>query len=355
MPGSKAAERVRAVLEVAARIVDARDPLGQEARRSLEATSGLSPEGVELALTDHTETAIDGADMERLLTWAGDAPRCHVVLSSNVCTAAVRAVALAVASAPDVRIRPSRRDPGLAPLLARELASHPSFHENDGTIMQVNAIEARPGDVVHAYGADATLGDIERALAGGVLFRGHGTGFGLVFVSPRADLDDAAGAMADDVVAFDQRGCLSPRIALVAGDPGRGRAFASRLSSALTARAARVPRGPLDAATAAADASFGRLADAMGEAFGERDHLVAFFGDLAVPPLPPATRAVSVLSVADAASGQRAIAPYRAFLTTIGGDLDDDAARSLAALGGVRFTRIGQMQRPPLDGPVDPR
>jgi len=49
-------ERMRAVLGAARRIVDARDPLGREARDRLPAATGLSPEGVELGLSRHVET-----------------------------------------------------------------------------------------------------------------------------------------------------------------------------------------------------------------------------------------------------------------------------------------------------------
>jgi hypothetical protein len=355
MPGAAAAERVRAVLAVAARAANPSDPLGDEARRALTSTSGLSAEGVELALSRHTETAIDDAGLASLLAWAGEAPRCHVVLSANVCTAAVRALALATAGAPEVVVRPSRRDPGLAPILVRELSSCPQFRKHDGTITITESVAARAGDVVHAYGSDASLEAIEAALPRGAHFRGHGTGFGVGFVAAAASIDDTARALAADVVAFDQRGCLSPRLALVAGGLDRARGFASRLSAALGELGRRVPRGPLDAASAGEVASFRRLAASLGECFEERDHLVAFFPEAAIPPLPPAARIVSVTAVGDADACARAIAPYSAFLTTVGGDLTDDAARSLAALETVRFTRIGQMQSPPLDGPGDPR
>src|SRR2546430_10417470 len=43
---------------------------------------------------------------------------------------------------------------------------------------------------------------------------------GVAIVGPRADRESAAADLADDVVAFDQRGCLSPRLVFALGDAG---------------------------------------------------------------------------------------------------------------------------------------
>ena len=52
-----------------------------------------------------------------------------------------------------------------------------------------------------------------------------------------------AKALAEDVVVFDQRGCLSPRFALVEGDDARALAFAEALHDELEALDANIPRG----------------------------------------------------------------------------------------------------------------
>jgi hypothetical protein len=340
--------RVGRVVALGARLADRDDPLGIEARRDLAITSGLSREGVELALAEHLETAIGADDLGSLLAAVEVAPRCHVILAANVGTAALRAIALALAAAPVVTIRPSRRDPGLAPILARELG-----------IAVTEGVAAAPGDALHVYGSDATIAAVRASAAPGVLVQGHGTGLGIAVVSAGValdlDLDAAARALAADVIPFDQRGCLSPRFALVEGDADRAAAFAAALHAALSDLGARVPRGALDEATRAAIALYSAAVDAVGERFAGPDHVVGLDPSPRALPLPPAARVVHVVP-AGASDATRLLGPWARLITTIGeagpGALLD-AARALAP--GARSAQLGRLQRPPLDGPVDRR
>ena len=340
------ARRVERVVALGARIADRDDPLGKEARRDLEITSGLSREGVELALGEHLEAAIAPDDLVSLLAAVDVAPRCQVILAANVCIAALRAIALALAAAPVVTIRPSRRDPGLAPILARELGIG---------IAVAEAISSTPGDALHVYGSDATIAAVRAAAAPGVLVQGHGTGLGIAIVSAGVDLDEAARSLAADVIPFDQRGCLSPRFALVEGDADRAAAFAAALHGALSDLGARVPRGDLDEATRAAVALHGAAIDAVGERFAGPDHLVGLDPSPRALPLPPAARVVHVVP-AGAIDAERLLGPWARFVTTVGeagpGALLDAA---LALAPGARSAKLGRLQRPQLDGPVDRR
>ena len=338
------ARRVERAVALGKRIADRADPLGIEARRDLESTSGLSREGIELALTEHLEVAITPADLASLLDAVEVAPRCHVILAANVCTAALRAIALALAASPKVTIRPSRRDPGLASILARELA-----------IAVTDVVTVAPGDALHVYGSDATIAAVRASAAPGVIVRGHGTGLGIAVVSAGVDLDAAAQALAADVIPFDQRGCLSPRFALVEGDEARAMTFAEALHAALTDLGARVPRGPLDDATIAAIALYGAAIDAVGERFAGPQHVVGQDPSPRALPLPPAARVVHVVP-ARAIDAARLLGPWARFITTAGdagpGALLDTA---LALAPEARRARLGGLQRPPLDGPVDRR
>jgi hypothetical protein len=342
-------QRVAEVVALGARLADARDPLGREARHALLRTSGLSPEGVELALGAHLETALSSTDLASLLTWAGASPRCWLVLSANVPTAALRAFALGLAAAPVLRVRPSRRDPALAPLLARELAA------SGLDVSIVPSLDAQPGDQVHAYGSDETLSAIAAELPPGVRFRGHGTGLGVALIGPTAALDDAARALASDLVAFDQRGCLSPRFALVDGDEHRVTAFFNVLHQLLLEHGERAPRGPLDQASREALALYQRTAQALGEAVVGPHHLLGL--DLAPRALllPPPARALHLAPISAATIGPL-LAPFAPFLTTVGSLGAAPLLPALRALApGARFCALGHMQRPPLDGPVDLR
>lgn len=340
--------RIERLLEVARRIADPEDPLGREARARLIGTTRLSAEGVELALSRHLEVHPSEEELASLVASCAAAERCFVVLSANVCTAALRALAIAWAMAPEVRVRASRRDPTLAELLVREVAC-PALS------MVTSVEEAGAGDELHVYGSDAAIDHYRALAAPGVRVVGHGTGLGLAVVGPGADLVEAAGLLVDDVVAFDQRGCLSPRVVLVEGDAQRSLAFAHRAGDALTSRGAAVPRGALDEETRHELAMYRATVEAIGEAIVGADHLVGVDTAPRALVVPPAARAVHVVS-ADVASAGALLAPVIPFVTTVGlaggGEVGDELRRSIAH---ARHVALGEMQRPPLDGPVDRR
>jgi hypothetical protein len=322
-------ERVRRVVSVARRIADPSDTLGREARARLPEASGLSAEGVELALREHLETDATAAELAALVASCAEAPRCHVVLAANVCTAPLRALACALATAPAVAVKPSRRDPVVAELLAREL--------DEVTI--VDAISAVAGDEAHVYGADATVAAIAATLPAGVLVRGHGTGFGIAVVERATE--EAARAVADDLVPFDGRGCLSPRL-VIAREP---EVLAQLLHDALAA--SRVPRGDLHEDERAALARFRATYEAVGAFFEGPHHAIGCDEAPVAIVLPPEGRVALVIGEVD-------LAPVARLVTAIGGEgaLADRVARSCAR---ARRSSLGRMQKPPLDGPVDLR
>ncbi len=100
---------------------------------------------------------------------------------------------------------------------------------------------------MHVYGRDETIAAVRARVGERVRVRGHGAGMGVAFVGAGAAIERAAEAVAGDVIAFDQRGCLSPRAVLVEEEEGKSRAkgFAEALDAALVAAALRVPRGVL--------------------------------------------------------------------------------------------------------------
>jgi hypothetical protein len=275
------------------------------------------------------------------------------MLSANVCTAALRALAVAVATAPRVSVRPSRRDPALATLLVRALAEDGAFAAAGGAIDLVEAISAQPGDELHVYGSDATVHEITASAAPGVVVRGHGAGLGVAVIGPEDALDQAASAVARDVIPFDQRGCLSPRAVLVEGDARRAGDFALALHTALGALSATVPRGSLDPETLAEIARYRASLQAVGDLWEGRDHVVGLDPAPRALVLPPAARVVHVVP---AAAGAALIGPWAGYLTTVGADAGAGLAAAVRALAPhARRARLGEMQRPPLDGPVDLR
>lgn len=347
--------RVRAVTAVGKRVADPTDPLGREARAALLGSSGLSAEGIELALTVHLETDPAPEHLQELLAAAGAAPRCHIVLSANVCTAALRALAVAAAVAPSIAVRPSRRDPGLGALLARALATDAAFVAAGGVVACVDAIAAAPGDELHLYGRDETVSAIAASSLPGVIVRAHGTGLGVAVVGPSVAVELAALALARDVIPFDQRGCLSPRAALVEGPASRAAAFALALDRALRELGAAVPRGLLDTGLRTELALYRASLQAVGDFWEGPDHAVGLDPDPRALLLPPPARVVHVVPVV-AGVAPSLLGPWAPFLTSIG---SLGAGSLLSAVGELapraRRAHLGEMQRPPLDGPVDLR
>lgn len=339
-------ERVLQLVGAARRLADPADPLGQRARRELASTTGLSPQGIEVALTQCLETSPSEAELQALCASVSLSERGWVLLSANVFTAAHRAIALALAASDDVRVRPSRREPVFARLLAEAAP---------GLFAVSEQLEPQPGDTVWAYGSDATLAGLQRSLAPGVTLKAHGEGFGVVVVQEQ----DAAemgwwplcDAIVRDAVLFEGRGCLSPRLLLVnAADP-----FAERLSQELLLAFDRVaqaiPRGALQRDELADVSWYRECIFSLGEYHCHAGGSVARVrGNVQL--LPPPGRVLQVCQVEQEVNTVNMLAPRLTSVARVGDRL---AAALLRAAPRARHCQLGQMQRPAFDGPADPR
>lgn len=331
---SERSERVMRVIEAAREL--SRD---EALAARLVTTTGLSPEGVRLALREHLELEPTREQLSRLLEVTHETEHVHVILSANVFTAALRAIAIACAAAPVVTVRPSSREPHFATALVAAM-KEPRVR-----------IDPRPpahGEI-HVYGRDETIAEVKRSAAKGVVVRGHGAGMGIAVIDDAADLRWCARSLATDVVPFDQRGCLSPRVAFVAGRQ-RASAFAAMLHDALEDAEARVPRGRLDANESAELERWASTVAYAGELTRGRAHAIGCSAALLVPP---AGRHVHVMAV-DQMSGLPAVlAPIAKWIVAVGAS-SVESARAMAP-AHARVSALGEMQKPPLDGPVDRR
>jgi hypothetical protein len=334
---------VRRLLEAARRVAARRDALVP----AIVESTGLSPEGVALALDHHLEVDATDHEIAALVRAAGSAPRVAVVLSANVFVGALRAIALARAASDEVVVRPSRRDPAFARALVLE-AGDPSIVLDEA--LDVARCE---GGEIHVYGRDQTIDEVAARARPGVVVRGHGAGMGIAWISSRAELAAAAAGLASDVVVFDQRGCLSPRIALVEGDAPRALAFAHALHDELERRDVEIPRGQLPAGERGVAARYVATMTYAGTVLVGRDHAIGVACTVAPLVLPPPYRHVHVAPCGSRDAARAALEPLAASVTTVGSD-DLDGARALAP-SRARAARLGAMQRPPLDGPVDLR
>jgi len=347
-------------------VYDARESLVD----ALVAETGLSREGVDRGFRDHWERLAGGVSPQ-LFEAVSPAPAVYVVLAANVFVAPVRALVLAAASAPIVRVRASRRAPTVCRALLAELKDSLDIQEFEGECWP----EATADAALHAYGGDAAIAALGAAFPGVVY--GHGHGFGVAWIGASCtDLAAAARALAADIAPFDQAGCLSPRFALVEGDGARREAFAELLGVALADEAAQTPRGSLvdvDLRRALDEAAF------LGELREGPDHAL-WLPDAGTPiaTLLPTGRNLALYSVQDARDASVQLAPMARYVTTVGG-ADEALCAALGVSGarpfatasefagtgvardgaptstGARAAKLGFMQRPPLDGPVDRR
>jgi hypothetical protein len=216
----------------------------------------------------------------------------------------------------------------------------------------------RPGEHVWAYGSAETLAQLRQSLPAGVLLHTHGPGMGVALVAERGfsrgmGLGEAARALADDTIAFDQRGCLSPRLVLLDGDASFRERFADSLANALDEAELEVPRGQLNEAERADALRYERTMLYMGGA--QR----AGFGLVSLDPVaerlfvPPVGRYLGLVATQDPLARLTELGDR---ITTVG-VLGDEAlpGRVQALLGQRRVVPLGKMQRPPFDGPVDLR
>jgi hypothetical protein len=341
---TSARARVEALVGGAAQLADGATELGQRARRELTKSTGLSAESVAWALEQGLETAPSAAELDALCASVAEAHAVHVVLPANVFVAAHRAIALGLAASARVFVRPSRREPHFAELLG---AAAPGLFE------LVPDIAPEPGDAVWAYGGDASLEAIRARLAGGVQLHAQGPGFGVAVVAASHVGPEAARALAADIVPFEQRGCLSPRAAMVLGGQTDALRFGELLAEALRELAVRIPPGRLDDAERADGARFRDTAAYAGTLLDAGPGVV-FVAENGRPVVAPVGRNLHVSRALGLEATLAALDPARLVAVGVAGP-DDLTQKIQSTLGDARVSPLGRMQRPRFDGPVDRR
>lgn len=338
---------------------------------SLADSSGLSEPMTSWALRTTAETVTEQAldsFLDEITRNAGartitPARLGAVVLAGNVFSAALRPVFLHLLLGCPVIVKPSSREPVFAPLLHRALT------EVDPKLAQAFGIATFEGgehapeaalfenaEVISLYGSDLTLQEIAARAPQDALVLHHGHGLGVAFVSA-AGLDDSgrcAHALALDIAAYDQRGCLSPQMVFVEqGGATTPREFAARLAlEALPALAESLPRGPLSQQAAVAQTQWRGVARATGELFEGPDFAVSFEG--ATSPRPaPGYRNIAVHAVSDWANVLERITPLGAHLKCLG--TVEPVPRLPQWGANVRICALGTMQTPPFELAIEGR
>ena len=249
------------------------------------------------------------------------------------------------------------RDPKLGACL--ELAEWRGGQADLETVLFAQA------DCVTATGSDETLLAIRAQLPAATRFLGYGQRVSFGFVAREVLCEDTIAEIvsraADDVIAWDQNGCLSPHVFYV---EERGAVesdqFAARLAAELAQRETTEPRGKIsieEAATIAARrAMYETLAAHRGDvkiwASENSTAWTVVFEHEARFRFSPLNRFIFVKPVADVAAVLPGIDELRGKVSTVGMAAPPEKrvalAQLFAAWGATRICPLGQMQNPPL-------
>ncbi len=220
-------------------------------------------------------------------------------------------------------------------------------------------------DCITATGDDETLAAIRAQLPAKVRFLGHGHRVSFGYVAREVLCEEmVAGVVAraaDDVIAWDQNGCLSPHVIYV---EERGAVesdtFAARLAAELATRETTAPRGKISVEAAATIASRRAVYEAIAAHRADAKiwsspnstaWTVVFEHDVSFR-CSPLNRFVFVKPVPDVAAVWPGVDSVHGQVSTVGLAAPPERMRELAQhfarWGATRICPLGQMQNPPL-------
>jgi len=384
LPLSAVVERIdRAV----ARLLDANDPLRQQADELLPRVTGYDATMVRLGLTRHLQTfrapqlhrfvsedfsnpkvldefqpALKGGMVRAfgpgLLVhhWAGNVP--GLPLWSLACGLLVKAG--------NIGKLPSA-EPVFATVFARALAAVDPALDDCFAAVWWRGGEAEPAatlnaqaDTVLAYGGQETVDQIRAQVPAATRFLAYGYKLGVALVG-RVALDSQRGAAmarlaAQDVARFEQQGCYSPHVFYVErGGRMDPRDFAQHLASELAALGQRHPRPALALTDAVAVAKWRQSVEwstSEQTLFGdEASPWAVAFSEHALPLSPTAGwRCVQVVAVDMLEAAADALAPHAPYLQTAGVAVEPERlyplSLRLARAGITRMCALGAMTSP---------
>jgi hypothetical protein len=228
-----------------------------------------------------------------------------------------------------------------------------------------NALFAE-ADCVTATGSDETLAAIRAQLPVKTRFLGYGHRVSFGFVAHESLYGSQAkkivAAAADDVVAWNQLGCLSPHVIYIQlGGEVSPEHFAQLLAEELERREQTEPRGELPAEHAAAIASRRGIYEVRAAHSPETTQHWSSKGSTAWTVVYEAdarfqlsclNRFIYVKAVADLKTALESADSIRGKVSTVGIVVPEEKvqeiATQLARWGATRICPLGQMQNPPL-------
>ncbi len=220
-------------------------------------------------------------------------------------------------------------------------------------------------DCVTATGGNETLAAIRSRLPQSAGFIGHGQRVSFGFVAREVLRDETIAEVvsraADDVIAWDQNGCLSPHVFYV---EERGMVesdkFAEQLAVELAKREVAEPRGKISLEEAAAISARRSLYESLAAHRGDLKlwaspdstaWTVVFEHELRFR-FSPLNRFIFVKPVPDAAAALPGLDEVQGKISTVGiaasPEKMAELALKFARWGATRICPLGQMQAPPL-------
>lgn len=264
-----------------------------------------------------------------------------VNLAGNVFSACVRPIVIASLLGTRVLLRASSRAQAFPKAFADALEFPVEVVEFEKSDERAYAKAGREADVVELFGSDETLDSI-LANTGKMNARviRRGTGIGVVDWNMEGPPDRELDALAQDVIAFDQRGCLSPRVVVAPESVDLTKA-AQQLARAIDSLNTRFPRAPFDEHTKAESSAWLATGDALGVVVRGESCAMVIDDDDALG-LGPTGRHLLF---------RRTLDPrFRKWSKVVGAFSAPGSFARHRQLGNetTRFCQVGQMQRPNL-------
>lgn len=380
------AEVIRAVSAAALKLADPADAVGWEAERLLsaglgwsgttarEALAGMSREWTEEALHGLVVAEIGDPDLldrfvpdptrpGRRRTAAGP-PLVLQIHAGNVPGVPVTGAILALLARSGVLAKTGSDEPGLLPLFARALA------DIDPLLGRCVAATWWPGEErtpvyerwgkeagkAIIFGGHAAVRAVRETLPPDIDLIVYGPRVGIAVFLPDAPFE-AADRLARDVCAYEQRGCVSPRVVFAVGrDPLD---LSDRIASGLARETARAsPPGLSEEEAVAlrsvrAECEFAGLEDGSTRVSGPSDlsWSVMAYRDAGVDTVA-LPRAVWVYGIPSVEALHQILRPLEGRIQSIGyagSEQEDELVRLAARLATSRICPLGEMAWPPAD------
>jgi hypothetical protein len=284
------------------------------------------------------------------------------VMAGNVPGVAVTGVMRALLCRSGVLVKLPEAEPGLVVLFARLLGEVDSAlgscvaaawwpADREGPIW--DEWTARAGTVV-VYGGEEAVAGVRDRVRGHQQVLAYGPKLGVAVLLSGTEPGPAASALARDICAYEQMGCVSPRLVLVQDSV---EPFAHALGAALAEETHRIPRPPLRADEAVAiralraEIEFRGYEDGGSRVIGRPEDLSwTVLAVLELDSLPRVVRLSGFESILDL---RETLQPLDGRIQAIGYAGDEDRFPSLAEaavdLGVSRMAPLGRMAWPPAD------